>query len=332
MRDRLVTVGVVTAVAAVWVIGLGVVDRIGPRNERMAYEASPTARLERRPVLFAIVRNPERAPADGESGVVPAEALPIAVVEPNGELRAPVPAAGAAETMVASHRLFADTYLRPGSVIRILQGGTSAGSMRVDSIDHEGPLPTGHGTCAGLDLSFLAPTVGDDMILLGVSDPRLGARTTGIAPMRASDRVIAFQLLRRVIADQNPDAHIEDLDAVRVRAVDLDRDGRHEIITSAIVRVRTSTQPHAEFGCLLIAEPRDEGDDSAYKTGLAYGGEKPDETRSSCQYTYVDQVDLSESRYDEVVLGCAKDGRHFLVLRRGSDGWREVYRSPVSSR
>jgi hypothetical protein len=329
MRDRLVTVGVVTAVVAVWAIGLGVVDRVVPRTERASYEASPTARLERRPVLFAIVRNPGHASADNESGAFPAKALPLAIVEPNGELRAPLPAADGSEAWVAAEQSFVDTYFRPGSLIRILQGGANAGSMRVVSTaDREGPMPTALGSCEGLDLSLLAPTVGDETILLGVSDPRLGAQRTGIEPMRASDRVIAVQLIRRTIADKNPDAHIESVDAVRVRSADLDRDDRHEIIASALVRIRTNTRAHKEISCCLVAEPRDEGD-APYRTGLEYSGEGAEAPESSCQYTYVDQINLSASLYDEVVLGCVKDGHHFLVLRRMDDGWHEVYQSPV---
>jgi hypothetical protein len=332
MRDRLVTVGVVTAVAAVWAIGLGIVDRVGPRTERVSYEASLTARLERRPVLFAIVRNPGHSSADGESGTFPAQALPIAIVEPNGELRPPLPAADGTEAWAAAERSFVDTYFRPGALIRILQGGANAGSMRVVGVtDREGPMPIGRGPCEGLDFSLFAPTVGAETILLGVSDPRLGAQTTGIEPMRASDRVIAIQLVRRAIAEKNPEAHIEAVDAVRVRSVDLNRDGRHEIIASALVRIRTSPQHHTEVNCCLVAEPRDESD-TPYRTGLAYSGAGSGLAENVCQYTYVDQVNLSNSRYDEVVLGCVKDGRHFLVLRRGDDGWHEVYRSPVVER
>jgi hypothetical protein len=327
MRDRLMTVGVVTAVAAVWAIGLGLVDRAAPRADHVSFEASPSARLERRPALFVIAHDSGISTL-GQPGSLPARAVPIAIVEPSGELRAPVP--GESEARGTALRTFADTYFQPGSLIRILQGGAAAGSMRiVDATDREGPLPVGRGACEGPDLSAMAPTVGDETVLLGVSDPRLSAPKTGVAPLRSADRAVVSQLLRRLVAGTYPDAHVESVDAVRIRAVDLDRDGRRELVAWGLCRIRTNAKQHADVGCFLLAEPQDDNA-SSYRAAFSLVGDRPEGSR--CLYSYVDQVNLSAAPYDEVVVGCAKDGRHFLVLRRGGDGWREAYRSQVVGR
>jgi hypothetical protein len=332
MRDRLMAIGVVAAVIAVWAIGLGIVDRAAPRKARVSIEASPTARFERRPALYVVTQHQSTAQAGDAPAAHPVRAIPIALVEPNGELRAPLPAMGESETWKVAERMFVSTYFRPGSLIAILQGGASAGIMRImDVADRDGPIPTGRGVCEGTDLSSMAPTVGTDTVLLGVSDPRIGSSKPGIEPMRASDREVAVQLLRRAVIEHYPDAHVDGLDAVRVRAVDLDHDGSREIIASAVVRIRTSPQQHAEVGCFLIAEPRSEGA-GGYRTACATVGDKAADAESRCLFSYVDQIDLSAATYDEVVVGCAKADRHFIVMRRGDEGWRETYRSPVASK
>jgi hypothetical protein len=322
---------VIAAVAAVWAIGLGVVDRAAPTVTRVYHDASPAARLERRPVLFIVSYEASDWASHGESGALLARATPIAVVEPNGELRVPLPSGGEPDARSAAERMFVDTYYRAGNVIRILRGGSNAGMMRiVDAAHREGALPTGRGSYDGPDPSVDVAAAGKETLLLGVSDPRLAAPTTGSEPMRASDRVVAAHLLRRAVADRYPEARVDEAQEVRVRAVDLDRDGHREVIAWAALRVRTEPQKQADVACFLIAETRDGS--ASYRTAFSYVAGGLDDPEGASKYSYVDQVDLSAAIHDEVVVSHKRaDGQQYLVLRRGQEGWREVYRSSVVS-
>src|SRR6185369_5153389 len=111
---------VIVATVAVWGVGLGVLDRVyTPPAPR--YTASPTARVERRPVLFAI-HNSGRSERDtGAASSAIGTAIPIAAVDPTGALRPPLGAADDARGAEAA--AFTSTYCAEGAPLRVLSGG-----------------------------------------------------------------------------------------------------------------------------------------------------------------------------------------------------------------
>jgi len=319
----LLTIGVVAAVAAVWAIGLGIVDRAAPHPRRISYDASPTARLERRPVLFVIMRDETAVPPGAKPSSIAARAVPIALLEPSGELRPPISSSEDSTKRSAATSAFVDTYLHPDSALRLLQGGAAAGAMRIVESDDSGPLPAGWGVCEASDRSALAQS---GATLLGISDLRFGSARSGDEPMREADRAVVSALLRRVVTDQYPGVHVEAVDEVKVRAVDLNRDGRRELVATAQARGRSGSRATPTVDCFLIAEL---ADDTNYRVAFASVVERPAEAEDSSILTFVDQIDLSPADFDEVVVRSALPGKQYRVLRRDVGGWREVYVSPV---
>lgn len=314
MRNLLLTLAVIAAVVAVWGVALVFMDRSPSVPGR--FGASPTARIERRPAIFVVHCRVAETRGGGD-GTLMGEATPVALVEPSGELRPPIPEGGA-----GSRAAFRDAYYTPNASIRLLAGGAEMGRLVVDralSVD-EGDL-VGRGACSGSGGSTLAggPPI---RVMLGVSDQRVGALESAQRPMRASHREAAARLLKSEATARVPTARLDDLSALRVRVTDLNHDGRPELVVTGLVAGRDADGRSVRLHGLLIAEPGP--GEGSYQP--AYTCLEPDAGDAGhCEY--IDQIDVSPAEYDEVVLDIGQGAeRTYAVLRRDGDGWREVFR------
>ena len=327
-RDLLVAAGVIAAAAASWAIALGVLDRGATPAPTGTFAGSPAARVERRPVLFVVRSRPDGG-ADS-----PTVALPIASVDPGGAVRPPVPLASTDESRRAIAATFAADYLGNGTPLRLLYGGAVAGTLRF-----AGPSP---------DVDPLAARVASDPTsradvlttstedLLAMSDMRYGASASGARPLRSTHVAAVEQLARTVARERYPNAQVESVDIVRVRVADLDRAGAPELLASVSVKLRFDAHRETTAALFILGEAAGTGSTSAsggdgvhpaYVLALDTAG-------AGDGFAFVDQVDLTASSFDEVVVRADQGGAsRYLVLERGRDGWSEAASTPpVSAR
>ena len=335
MREHATTAALVGAIIAVWAVFLVFAYQATPPSA-VRYAVSPTARVERRPALFVVSREVSTIPnADGDSPLI-GVAVPIALLEANGDLRPPLPQAAGPDERAANVRVFGETYCRPGSAVTLLRGGANAGVLRFQEIDPPvgAQQPVFRGVCTGPDLSYM-PAAETVHFALGISDHRLGSPASGTQPMRATHRAVAEQLMRRAAAERYPKAALEDVGLARVSAADLNRDGRPEIVASRPLRVHLDARQHINVDIFLIAEPVGGAGEAGYETAYIHISGAPGSADAPAlgAYSYIDQVNLSPSDYDELVVSNSRVGSSsYLVLRRGGMAWGEVYQTREEER
>jgi hypothetical protein len=307
--------------AVVWAAALFVIDRrFAPQPHGIP--VWPATRAERRPVLFVVHVVPPVTEGSNPVG----SALPIAIIEPNGVLTAPLANATTPQERVAAAARFLDSYGAPGTVLKLLRGGADAGTLRLfDSVEPGSALPLLPGSCEGLNVpETIAP---QEFLVLAVSDLRFGAATSGSRPMRAVDRTAADVAARRYMAEEYPSVTIEDLGRATVSAVDLNRDGRAETVASRTVRFRDGSGRRA-LSLLQIVEPGTQQSERVISYSISFV--LPDNATAESGYWFVDQVDASPNEFDEVVISASlPDRRAFLVVRREPKGWQDVYRLTI---
>ena len=335
MRNRVTTAFLVLAIAAVWGVLLGLADQAAPPSA-VRYAVSPTAHVERRPALFVVSREVSTVPNAGGDSPLVGVAVPIALLEVNGDLRPPLPQTAGPDERAANVRVFGETYCRPGSAVTLLRGGANAGVLRFQEIvPPVGPQqPVFRGVCTGPDLSYM-PSAETVHFALGISDHRLGSPASGTQPMRATHRAVAEQLMRRAAAERYPKAAMEDVGLARVSAADLNRDGRPEIVASRVLRVHLDARHQINVDIFVIAEPGAMAGEAEYTTAYIHisGAPGSADTPALGAYSYVDQVNLSPAHYDELVVSNSRAGSSsYLVLRRGGTVWGEVYQTREEER
>ena len=322
-RDALVAAGVIAASAALWVLALGVLDSGPPAPTPNTYSLSPTARVERRPVLFAV--RTQTAGADESDGSV-GIAIPIASIEPGGALRPPLLSGVNDDARRALAAAFASNYLETGSALRLLYGGAAAGLLRFSGgADVTASPPYARVAYDPDSRADVLESAAND--LLAISDSRYGSSSSGARPLRASHRSAVEQLARSALKERYPGAQVASVDVTRIRVADLDHSGSPELLASltASLRVGSGNESIAVF---LVGEP------AAGATGtetyrLAYA--RTIEVSSPSEgFVFVDQADLTASAFDEVVVRSDEPGAfRYFVLERSSTGWAEVVASPT---
>jgi hypothetical protein len=317
-RDALVAAGVIAAAAMLWALALGVLDQ-GPAPATR-FSSSPAARVERKPVLFAV-----RMRAQDNAADAVATAVPVASVDAGGVLGPAVPTASTDDARRAISTAFAEDYFANGAPLRLLYGGAVAGALRFGGAgDASGMVPTARVSTDATSRADVLTSATDD--LLAISDLRYGAPTSGARPMRESHRASVEQLARAAVRDRYPGWQVESLDLVRVRVADLDRKGAPELLASLTARLRGDARRVTVVSMFLIGEPA--GGETfrlAYVTTL-------EEPEAGEGFVFVDQVDLTASPFDEVVVRTeTRGGARYVVLERGSDGWTEAVATPLVS-
>jgi hypothetical protein len=167
--------------------------------------------------------------------------------------------------------------------------------------------------------------------LLGVSDPRFGAASSGARPMTASHREAAEGLARDAVRERYPEWQVESVGPARVRVADLDRSGRPEVLASLAVALRAGSGREATVSLFLIGEPDASDPDRPFRLAYVAAREVSDPGDG---FAFLDQVDLTPAPADEVVVRSDEGGyARYVVLARAAAGWHEaVVTPPVSAR
>ncbi len=321
-RVALLTVVFIVAVVLVWVVALGVLDRAYTPPASARYSTSPTAHVERRPVLFAIC--PRRGDDQRDGAEAIGVALPIASIDPSGGLLPAVPVRSD-ERRQADLAAFVATYCSEGTALRVLYGGAFAGTLYfMGAPDLDTTLPEARVGYGAADPVDIVENAAND--LLGISDPRFGAASSGARPMQATHREEVERMIRAAVRDRFPHWQFESAGLARVRVADLDRSGESEVLASATVQLRVDAKRETTVVLFLIGEPTPAGSDEPFR--LAYFAARETSDAES-GFAFLDHADLTPAQFDEVVVRSDEGASvRYLVLQRGVDGWREAIASP----
>ncbi|HEV2706761.1 MAG TPA: hypothetical protein VGV59_12610 [Pyrinomonadaceae bacterium] len=275
-----------------------------------ATSSSPSSRAAggQRTLVFAVIKY-EAA----ESPAAEVQIEPITMVV-GGRFTEP-PVAGLSEAADAerNEKSFIAEYFRPGRTYRLLFGGGEAGKVTVKQYLEPG--------CVGLVASATADTqakLGGEVLALATDSDALGrGKGTRRAPT-AEERAAALALARTLFRSKRvaPSA-LEKIKTNNLTAIDLDADGRAELVGSYFIEM----QPHfPQHTALLIAEPRG-ASFAATLSWYHFGSEENFELRR-----LVDAVDLDGDGVSEVIAGGSYyESNDYFVYQRTPTGWRVVY-------
>lgn len=260
----------------------------------------------------------QRASAAPEATVVfsveryEAEAALDPVVVIRGGRYASPPMGGETKAEMNAYQSFIRNFYRPGRKYRLLFGGGEAGGVEVVKYQEPG--------CVGLTASARAETsvrLGGEVKALATNSPALGkGKGTRRAPTEA-ERASALELARRSFRrNKVGEARVGRMKVNNLTAVDLNADGRAELVGSFIVE--------GEFGVeealLLVAEPG--VDDYAVTLDWFHRGQEAD----SSYRRLVDALDLDGDKTAELIVqGLYYESHDYFIYKRERGAWRAVY-------
>ncbi|MGH9941157.1 MAG: hypothetical protein ACRD9R_02225 [Pyrinomonadaceae bacterium] len=236
---------------------------------------------------------------------------PIVLLGGGGRFTAP-PNGGDDVADAESYRRFVSEYYRPQRQYRMLFGGGEVGSVSVVQAIEPG--------CVSNTASVTAQgsvKLGGEVRALATDSGALGREShTRRAPTEA-ERASAHALARAAYKQRRvPDALVKKMETINLTAVDLERDGKAELIGSFSAVAGDYTQ-HALF---MIFELKGVSYRPAH-TWYHAGAEAEAQTRR-----LVDVLDLDGDGTAEVlVMGSYYESHDYFIYQKQRAQWRNVY-------
>jgi hypothetical protein len=256
---------------------------------------------------------------------VPAYAsmIPILLIE-QGQYKPPV----AGDSDAAEIARFAAEYYGKGKKYRVLFGGGDAGSLTVQgATDSECER-----TAAKVSLRTSAK-LNKNVMALATNSDSLGRDAGSRRAPTPQERAAVLPLARNAFTQKGvPAALLSTLDVVNLTAMDLNGDGKAELVGSFVVKKTKGGQ--VRYVLFLIAEP----DGNGFKTGLAnyerhtekdiMSGANIDAIGQGGIYTerLVDQLDLDGDGTAEVItITVGFEGDSYTIYQKKSGPWAKIY-------
>lgn len=259
-------------------------------------------------------------------GTQPANAymVPFVIIE-GGQFKQPIAGDSDADEITR----FTDAYYSRGKKYRVLFGGGEAGSLTVKKSNKDEECTR---TSADVALQSTA-RLNRNVMALATDSASLGggARSTRRSPT-AAERAALMPLVRAAYKEKGaPAALLPNLVTVNLTALDLDNDGKAELVGSFVARKQG--RGAARYPLFLFAEP--EG--ASYRTTvLQYERFTSKDIMSGADLTaiengvylerLVDALDLDGDRTLEVVTqrdGLEGDG--YYIYKKQGGTWKQVY-------
>lgn len=278
----------------------------------LALVLQPSARAQRRPaadaggtVVFAVKKHQESVQIE-----------PVVILRGRRYAAPPVDegdatggaAAGASRRFIAEH-------FSPGRQFRLLFGGGESGSVRVVKYVEPG--------CVGMYAEVSAQTtvrLGGEVQALATNSKTIGAGPSARRAPTEAERAAALTVARATFMGKGaPPELIPKMEVRNLTAVDLDRDGRFELVGS--YRVENNTDQTFDAHTLfIIYEPAADGLRPAM-TWHHQGGEAEYADRR-----LVDHADLDGDGVSEIIAeGNYYESNDYFVYQRQQGQWRAVY-------
>ena len=256
---------------------------------------------------------------------VPAYAsiVPILLIE-RGQYKQPV----AGDSDAADIARFAAEYYRKGKEYRVLSGGGAAGSLTIK----EATGAECERTSAQVTLRTQAK-LNKNVMALATDSDSLGRGAGSRRAPTAAERAAVLPLARTAYTQKGvPAALLSTLDVVNLTAMDLNGDGKFELIGSFVVKKTKGGQ--ARYVLFLLAEPEGNG----FKAGLAnynrytekdvMSGGNIDAIGQDGIYTerLIDQLDLNNDGFAEVItMAAGFEGDSYTIYEKKSGQWAKIY-------
>ena len=249
--------------------------------------------------------------------------VPFVIIE-NGQFKQPIAGDSDADEITR----FVNTYYSKGQRYRVLFGGSEAGSLTVSKSNKEEE-------CArtSADAVLKAQTkLNRNVMALATNSSSLGKAKNTRRPPTAAERAALMPLVKAAYREKGvPAALLPSLMVINLTALDLDNDGKSELIGSFVVKKQKGGA--ARYALFLFAEP--EG--NSYRTTvLQYDRFTKDDIMSGAEITaieegvylnrLVDVLDLDGDGMSEVVVvrdGLEGDG--YYIYKKQGGSWKQVY-------
>lgn len=256
--------------------------------------------------------------------------LPNAVMEPiliveNGSYKEPI--SGSSDATEISK--FSDQYYRKGQKYRLLFGGGDAGAATVTATGKDNECMR---TSAEVTLKTQA-RLNRNVMALATNSDSLGTGKGSRRVPTAAERASAIALAQTAFRQKGiAAALLPSLEVINLTALDLDRDGKSELIGSFVVKKTKGVQ--ARHMLFLLAEPQG----ANFKTALAeYGETDAKSIMSGAEISAVeqngvyverllDQLDLDGNGTGEVLtLTAGLEGDNYKAYKKSGGQWAKVY-------
>jgi hypothetical protein len=262
--------------------------------------------------------------------IVTANKLPAASIAPiliidGGSYKNPI----AGDSSMEEISRFAVDYYRKGQKYRVLFGGGESGSLTVQR-------STKDQECMNTEAEVVMQSpvrLNTNVMALATNSDSLGRGKGSRRAPTASERAAVLPLARNAFKEKGvPASLLPSLDTVNLTAMDLDGDGKAEMVGSYVVKKIKGGQER--YVLFLLAEPQGNG----YKTVLTqYAHYTPKDIMSGGSidsigqgglYTerLVDQLDLDSDGTAEVVtVTDGFEGTTYMIYGRKSGSWQKIY-------
>ena len=210
---------------------------------------------------------------------------------------------------------FIKDYFKPGRQYRVLFGGGEGGDLSVVKYNEPG--------CTGMTAMAQVQTavkLGGEVQALATDSTTLGGGKGSRRAPTAEERTTALELARRsLIGKRVARARLEKMETNNLTAIDLNADGRAELIGSFFI----SGEGGVEDALFLIAEPRGE----SFEPALSWFHHTPRNAEDSVQIRrLVDALDLDGDGTAEVIVqGGYYESHDYIIYRKERGRWRVAY-------
>jgi len=214
-------------------------------------------------------------------------------------------------TSSPSSKFIAEFY-RPGRQYRLLFGGAEAGAVEVvREIEPACVSITANVNVQG------SINLGGEVRALATDSRTLGKLSHDCRAPTEAERDAALALARAAYGQQRvPGALVQKMKTINLTAIDLDRDGKTELIGSFEIEGRN----FAHHALLMIAELKGDSYQSAM-TWYHLGTEASAQSRR-----LVDVLDLNNDGTAEVIaMGGYYESHDYLIYQKLRGKWRSVY-------
>lgn len=242
---------------------------------------------------------------------------PIVIVRRGAYVKPPVDESDVTGGGVeARAKKFIADYFRAGRRLRLIFGGGDAGTATIGKYVEPG--------CVGMYAEVSVSTavkLGGQVQALATDSARLAKGDSARRAPTEAERAAAVELARAAFAGAGVGrAPLEKMEVVNLTAVDLDRDGKFEMVGG--FRVDRSTEQTADANTLfVIFEPSSGGGFKPAMTWSHRGGEADYQDRR-----LVDFVDMDGDGVAEVVAeGTYYESNDYFIYQKRRGRWQSVY-------
>jgi hypothetical protein len=209
---------------------------------------------------------------------------------------------------------FTDTYFRINRKYRMIFGGGDAGTVTVTKLIEPG--------CVGLLAQVDVETdvrLGGQVEALAVSSDKIGQGPSSRRAPTESERTQALEVARTVYLHRKaPTSLIKKMTTGNLTAVDLDRDGKFEMIGGFNIQGANMLA----YNLFVIFEQTTAGKYRAAWNWYQKGSEESYEDRS-----LVDVIDLDGDGVAEVIAeGTYYESNDYVIYKRQAGTWRPIYK------